>query len=382
MNANNIDNMAAVVIPYYHNDLDWVEETSINQVLKVLNKHNLILLCPKSLKIQEKYSDLTCVRVEDYHMDSVQSYNQMMLSRWFYELFCDYEYILIYQLDAFVFSDRLMEFCQMGYDYIGAPWLRGEFHPAGHRGVYYIGNGGFSLRKIDSFINILNNNMILSDINEDLQFAMFKEKGLNVAPLGIALQFSYEEQVDECFRLNGGKLPFGCHAWSKMNFETWRPYFEQLGIDTRGRSFDKLDNVNVIDKSYLYNINPNIFKMIKEYSYNFKKPIYIYGAGVFGKECGWLLNKLGIDYEGFVDKKLDKYGKTMMNHNICMLDSISDNDKGCFFIVAMKDEAQCKMAGNCICDRFGEDKVQVVKYTDIVDYRYFDYFRIVLDSDL
>ena len=382
MNKYNVNSRVAVVIPYYHNDLDWVEETSINQVIKVLDKHDLILLCPKSLKIQEKYSDLTCVRVADDHMDSVQSYNQMMLSLWFYELFCGYEYVLIYQLDAFVFSDRLLEFCQLGYDYIGAPWLRGSFNPNGVSGVYYVGNGGFSLRKVDSFINILKSNSVVPDVNEDLQFAMFKDKGLNVATMNIALKFSFEEMVDECFRLTGGELPFGCHAWSKMNFETWRPYFEQQGVCTQGRFFDKLDSVNKIDKSYLYIINPNIFKMIKGYSYNFSKPIYIYGAGALGKECGWLLNKLSIDYEGVVDKNPDNNGKTMLNHNICMLDSISKNDKGCLFIVAMKDEAQCELAGNCIRDRFGEEKVQVVKYTDIVNYRYFDYLRIALDSDL
>ena len=380
MNANNTDNMAAVVIPYYHNDLDWVEETSINQVLKVLNKHDLILLCPKSLKIQEKYSNLTCVRVEDYHMDSVQSYNQMMLSLWFYELFCDYEYILIYQLDAFVFSDRLMEFCRMGYDYVGAPWLRGGFHPGGHRGVYYIGNGGFSLRKINSFINILNNNMILSDINEDLQFAMFMEKGLNVAPLNIALQFSYEEQVDECFRLNGGKLPFGCHAWSKMNFETWRPYFEQLGIDTRGRAFDKLDNVNVIDKHYLYNINSAIYKKISDLSCDFSKSIYIYGAGRLGIECGWVLNKLNIEYKGFIDNNPEKNGTVLQNHNIFMIDDVARDNNGYLFIVSVKDDIQCELINNSILKIFAAHGVKVVNYKDIVNYRYFDYFRHDLDD--
>lgn len=47
-----------------------------------------------------------------------------MLSAEFYDRFAAYEYVLIYQLDAFVFADRLAEFCQMGYDYIGAPVRR------------------------------------------------------------------------------------------------------------------------------------------------------------------------------------------------------------------------------------------------------------------
>ena len=46
----------------------------------------------------------------------VKAYKDTLYSR-----FEKYEYMLIYQLDAFVFSDRLMEFVEAGYDYIGAP---------------------------------------------------------------------------------------------------------------------------------------------------------------------------------------------------------------------------------------------------------------------
>lgn len=44
-----------------------------------------------------------------------------MLEADFYRRFGKYKYMLIYQLDAFVFSDKLLDFCEMGYDYIGAP---------------------------------------------------------------------------------------------------------------------------------------------------------------------------------------------------------------------------------------------------------------------
>ena len=35
--------------------------------------------------------------------------------------FLEYQYMLIYQLDAFVFEDKLDYFCELGYDYIGIP---------------------------------------------------------------------------------------------------------------------------------------------------------------------------------------------------------------------------------------------------------------------
>jgi hypothetical protein len=46
------------------------------------------------------------------------------LSEEFYQAFTDFEFMLIYQLDAFVFRDELADWCRSGYEYIGAPWLR------------------------------------------------------------------------------------------------------------------------------------------------------------------------------------------------------------------------------------------------------------------
>ncbi len=43
-----------------------------------------------------------------------------MMDNTFYKQFLNYEYILIYQLDAFVFKDEL-NYCSQGIDYVGAP---------------------------------------------------------------------------------------------------------------------------------------------------------------------------------------------------------------------------------------------------------------------
>lgn len=47
-----------------------------------------------------------------------------MLTKEFYLRFRQWEYLLIYQLDAYVFQDELMDWCNKGYDYIGAPFLK------------------------------------------------------------------------------------------------------------------------------------------------------------------------------------------------------------------------------------------------------------------
>ena len=61
----------------------------------------------------------------------------MLLTADFYRRFTDYEYILIHQLDVFLFEDKLLEFCDMGYDYIGAPYPKFDaiWHLLEARGV-------------------------------------------------------------------------------------------------------------------------------------------------------------------------------------------------------------------------------------------------------
>ena len=55
-------------------------------------------------------------------------YNRLLLTTQFYEKFLDYDYILIYHLDALLFRDELTMWCGQGYDYIGAPWRDDDVH--------------------------------------------------------------------------------------------------------------------------------------------------------------------------------------------------------------------------------------------------------------
>ena len=138
---------AAVVIPYYHNDLSVTEQISLMQCCLVLNKYDIILVAPESLEIHTD-REFIVKRVPDKWLADIEGYNQLMAQKFFYEMFLGYEYILIYQLDAYVFCDELLRFCNMGYDYIGAPWLRGTKFFHGNEALIFVGNGGFSLRNL------------------------------------------------------------------------------------------------------------------------------------------------------------------------------------------------------------------------------------------
>src|SRR6185312_14561683 len=67
-----------------------------------------------------------------------------------------YKYILFYELDAWVFRDELNYWCTKGYDYIGAPWL-----DSSTKQIVGVGNGGFSLRKVNSSIRIFKRMVLL-----------------------------------------------------------------------------------------------------------------------------------------------------------------------------------------------------------------------------
>jgi hypothetical protein len=45
-----------------------------------------------------------------------------------------------------------------------------------------------------------------------------------VASLEQGLEFAFEVAPRKCFAMNGGKIPFGCHAWARYDRAFWEPY--------------------------------------------------------------------------------------------------------------------------------------------------------------
>jgi hypothetical protein len=136
--------------------------------LRLLDMQNVALVCPEELDISYYLNLWPELKVQYYspeHFVSVQSYNDLVISPVFYELFAQqYEYLLIYQLDAFLLSNQVLEFRNQGYDYYGAPWITGfpQYHFLFNRWPirlnskrFHVGNGGLSLRKITSTLDLL-----------------------------------------------------------------------------------------------------------------------------------------------------------------------------------------------------------------------------------
>ncbi len=271
-----VEKKVIVSIPVYKTTPDETELISLLQCLKILSKHTIAIVSPEGLdlsfykKIFDSFQKEMIVK--NFHLDffkNINSYNRLMLNREFYEQFLNYEYMLIHQLDAYVFHDKLTYWCEQGFDYIGAPFSLKNDELLGESKFTIVGNGGFSLRKISAFLRILSTkgtifspdtirytyvhspqwkvfylkffsifgfqNTISYFVgkyknNEDGLFACLaleKKMNFKVPEFKKAIQFAMEQQPQKLFFLNNSELPFGCHAWMKYEYETfWTNYIK------------------------------------------------------------------------------------------------------------------------------------------------------------
>ncbi|RRB06345.1 DUF5672 family protein [Larkinella rosea] len=265
--------LAGVVIPVYQSSLTRYEQIALDQCLRILGKHPIILIKPHSLDVSfltQPHPQLQVREFADSYFLNVQTYNRLMLSEEFYQAFTDFEFILIHQLDAFVFKDELVDWCRSGYEYIGAPWLRDRdfsgwkdeavftvkkkiaiwfdlkkedgITPREITSLNGVGNGGFSLRKVSSLLRwirffkkkIANYEKIHAhQYNEDVFWGIEINRYfpvLNVPDFRTALRFSVEFYPERAIQnYNQGQLPFGCHAWDIHGTDYWRPIFATYG---------------------------------------------------------------------------------------------------------------------------------------------------------
>lgn len=249
--------LVAVTIPIYKRYPDENELISLKQCFAVLHSHPIVFFAPMSLDITfyedfcKSRSVFKVERFNDDYFKGIDGYNALMLSKHFYRAFNNYKYILIYQLDAFVFKDELEMWCKKGYDYIGAPYIFVDYdtYPIkvltkfrkalkymqsifpGSYQYKRVGNGGFSLRKISKCLFLLNFKKlqprlwtILMEDNffsywGNLMFTLFR-----LPEETEAAKFSIELDPQKTFDLIGKQLPFGCHAYLRYEPQFWSKY--------------------------------------------------------------------------------------------------------------------------------------------------------------
>jgi len=171
-----------------------------------------------------------------------------------------------------VFSDKLADWCHEGYDYIAPPWIKHQDAPYAGNEEFEgkIGNGGFSLRKVESFLKVIHSKELYKDPEVRWQafqrnkstfhrllnfprkflYRLSRFNGIRteierrvriedpfwtnraqhyypqfkLAPIEVALEFAFECVPRYCYEKNESRLPFGCHAWQAYDKEFWEPF--------------------------------------------------------------------------------------------------------------------------------------------------------------
>ena len=280
-----ISKKLVILIPVYKtiSDLEYLEKLSIRNTLdKFGDLYQIGLL--KSDKVNfASYVDFfnfQFLNIE-FNFSTWVEYNALLKSNKLYQEISDFDYLLIVQTDAYVFSNSIDDFSE--YDYIGAPWVRDPIKNI--KGC--VGNGGLSLRNIQKIKSILNSETKLfafttllymnskhffkfgkikryngikkftlqqyffifikslyqylflnsfrnankfDSLLEDVFYGVLvasKFENFIVPDFSRAQKFSFDENPQYFFQLNNHELPLGCHGFIKNYSQFWNKYIRE-----------------------------------------------------------------------------------------------------------------------------------------------------------
>ena len=283
VNEPTMSECAVILVLAHKSDIKPEEALALSQCASILGGHDIVVVCPSGMDVS-KYREISdkikYCHIHPWWQRTYDNFNRLKISPLLYWKFRRYDFILFYELDAFVFKDELNYWCSSGYDYIGAPWFYGFNDCTIESPVLGVGNGGFSLRRTSSALRVLrsfsyiwkprelfqprrvpkelanvmswevgkrnrrcyslrsiiydfvsgnNTFYLLNDfgINEDFFWGLIVPRNFSwfkVAPPDTARRFSIECNPRRLFEANGNQLPFGCHAWQKYDPEFWDPH--------------------------------------------------------------------------------------------------------------------------------------------------------------
>jgi hypothetical protein len=258
-----------ILIPLHRNLQTFEEKISVAFLNALFKNEKKIFLSPVGFQADLFLSGAEFLFLNKKFFSYPHGYNRLLLRKKIYTKLRHYKYMLIYQLDCIVFKNDLERWIQADFDYIGSPWFMDE-NKVSTDVPFSVGNGGFSLRKISTALEILSTPIKRGSLfpvphqyapqpsglkwffwncyrrfkqhsgqwtvedelenffeNEDVFWSFIAPKILpdyKIAPLQEALSFGMEVNPRMCVEMNGGEVPFGCHAWWKHD----REYVEVL----------------------------------------------------------------------------------------------------------------------------------------------------------
>lgn len=148
-----LKNQVCVIIPIYKEKLNDLEIQSVVQCSKVLCDYQIHFVCSEQLNTdfyETKFPEIKkFIFFNEIYFNDLKGYNQLMLNAHFYRTFDNFDYMLVYQTDCFVFKDELLFWAKKRYDYLGGVWFE-NYNDNPYQGakLWQAGNGGLSLRNI------------------------------------------------------------------------------------------------------------------------------------------------------------------------------------------------------------------------------------------
>ena len=263
----------AIVVPLSTRpSLTSDEEISLRHLEHFLGKYDKYLVTPAGMSFAR--AGFETAFFPRKYFGSVRAHARLQFSEEFYTRFAAYKYILMYHLDALVLSDQLEKWCETDLDLIGPPWLPSDDSPwVTHPQV---GNGGFALFKVQSFLNVIQSKRrgvdpdefwrefcavnppyrqwlhrprkylkrlrVFNDVRWEMRWWSSRKDGtgnvdffwanqaikywppFKIASVAQGLEFAFEVAPRMCFEMNNRRLPFGSHAWARYDRSFWEPY--------------------------------------------------------------------------------------------------------------------------------------------------------------
>lgn len=248
-----IDQCVICVI-HHKQDLEKYEQLSLLRIIDFCCNNNLLnnlyLILPDNINLDKFWNNYINPILNDKQIytnikywifdkvvfSSLNAYNNMLsLNQNFYGNFInDYNYMLTYQLDGYIFDNQLEYFLNKEYDYIGGYYLPvyanlikyNEYENINTE-HHLIMNSGVSLKKLSfciesiqqnykNFIEGIEFNNIHAYINDDDFFSIFYTTEVNTLD---SIRFSLNYSGAEThYAINNFQYPFCCHAFHKSRF--------------------------------------------------------------------------------------------------------------------------------------------------------------------
>lgn len=245
---------SVIVVPWHPHEPSEEESVGLESIRRYAGGAELVVAAPSATRLPPS---IRPDRVELFPASGFETFlanNRLMTSAAFYERFAAYDQMVLLHCDVLLLkplAPLVSERCP--WSYMGAPWLIPQ--PDGSVLDEGVGNGGFSVRRIPDFLDalggrhlprwpryttlrrgaalwafllgcrlagvsgeraahILNGREILEDVFW-AKVAQCLSPLFTVAPSQAALAFGYETCPAHAHRLNGGRLPYGVHAWKR-----------------------------------------------------------------------------------------------------------------------------------------------------------------------